>query len=389
VFLYLASPVLIDGFGIFPVPPSSSRRVVDRLTLQSAKHKKSEEERVDGSGGNERQMILRIIADRFENSGDTIKNVEWAKLKRYLYRTQGINSSQVKKTLHFLEELFPGDLHLQKRVVQCSPRILSKNVKTRLGPTAIFLKELYGTEMFQEAITRNPDLLLTVGTGYQGDELDLVEFFLRDELNLSQIKINQLKKTKPFVFQTSVSTMLRTIHFLRDILNNHEKYTPEQISRIIGNLMMSNPHILMLSEDNLKRHIEYLVQRCEFRDEDLALLIGKSGSACFLGLSVEDNIQPTLDFLSGLLSTDMLRRTILAHPPILALSLQNLRNKAAYFDAIENDNTNTKQSTRLASRILIRSPAVYSLRWVQSSNSERKKNKKFAISHPVLFFGCT
>jgi hypothetical protein len=309
---------------------------------------------------------LGIIADRFENSGD-IKKVEWAKLKRYLYRTmesgQGINSIQVKKVLQFLEDLFPGDLDLQKRVVQSSPRILSKNVKTRLGPTVIFLKELYGTELFQEAIMRNPDLLLTVGTGYKGDELDLVEFFLRDELNLGDIKINKLKKTKPFVFQTSVSTMLRTIHFLRKILNKNEKYTPEQKTRIIGNLMMSNPHILMLSEDNLKRHVECLVQRCGFEDKDLALLIGKSGSASFLGLSVEDNIQPTLDFLSEILSTNMLRRTILAHPPILALSLQNLRNKAAYFDAVENGIVK-KQSTRLASRILIRSPAVYSLRCV-------------------------
>jgi len=85
------------------------------------------------------------------------------------------------------------------------------------------------------------------------------------------------------------------------------------------------------------------------------------------GLSVQDNLQPTLDLLSELLllqeenrSADRLRRVLLSHPQILGLSLENLRAKISYFDAIDRLAPDGA-TTSLASRVLIRAPAVYSL----------------------------
>jgi hypothetical protein len=58
----------------------------------------------------------------------------------------------------------------------------------------------------------------------------------------------------------------------------------------------------------------------------------------------------------------MLRKCVVAHSQLLGLSLKNLQAKVNYFDAIDGkDSSDMPSSSSLASRIAIRSPAVYSL----------------------------
>ena len=309
------------------------------------------------------------VAERYEHDGtpritktiSTNKNNDWDKMRRFLYRATSSSSSsadrcltlsQVDKVLIFLEGLFPDNPTLQRSILQSSPRILSRNVKTKLQPTADFLRSLYGDELFVEALNRNPDLLLTAGTGYKGCELDLVEVYLREELRLRPAKINKLKKSAPALFQTSMVKLLSTVSFLEEILlaatkNGNDTTTtthsPEKVAvNTIRKLVESHPRIFQLSvEENLRPRIQYLQNRCHLQDSDLASLLKNSGAGILLGLSVRDNLQPTLDLLSELLllqedrSVQRLRRVLLSHPQILGLSLENLRAKISYFDAID------------------------------------------------------
>jgi hypothetical protein len=104
--------------------------------------------------------------------------------------------------------------------------------------------------------------------------------------------------------------------------------------------------------------MNFLMERCQLSKSDAAALIKTSPG--ILGLSVEDNLRPTLDFLSTLLENDtcLLRKCLTGHAQLLALSLKNLQQKVDYFDAIDGQETS---GTSLASRIAIRSPAVFSL----------------------------
>jgi mTERF len=133
-------------------------------------------------------------------------------------------------------------------------------------------------------------------------------------------------------------------------------------TKVIGKLVQSHPMIFHLSvEENLKPRLRFLQERCCFRDRDLASLICSS-SGSILGLSVSENLNPTIDFLSTLLSVAELRKPLLSHPQILGLSLENLRAKIDYFNRIDQmDQGWDPKKVSLASRVLMKAPAVYSL----------------------------
>jgi hypothetical protein len=304
----------------------------------------------------------------------------WTKTRNYLYRatatTDDSNDNkltvpQVKQVLAFLRSNFPPDTC--RLILQTSPRILRKNCATFLQPTTEFLRQLYRDEMLLTAIHRNPDLLLTSGMGYDADALELVEVFLRQELQLSSTNMGKLKRTAPFVFQLPVWKLLSVLNFLTQILVSSGEYQAgdQETKNVLAKLVLSHPQILQLSvESNLRPRLDFLKKRCHLLTSDLAVLIKKS-SASVLALSVKDNLEPTIDFLTDLLRDRSdpaadLRKCLRSHPQLLALSLNNLHSKKAYFDAIDENNhlscsSSSPSSSSLASRVLIRSPAVYSL----------------------------
>lgn len=351
------------------------------------------------------QNILELLKDRYDSNGQQQPNTsnsnevneenhspdDWIKMRRFLYRVtttttnttnsnnrygdHGLSIYKVRKVLDFLEEVIP-DRHIQRSVLLQVPRILTKNVNTRLRPTVEFLKSLYDDELFITAISRNPNLLLTYGTGYKGDDdLHLVETFLRTDLGLNQNSINKLKRSDPQLFQLSMVQLLSVVSFLRNLLEQHHhdqgdvssvgvSFASATSTKTIAKLVVTHPMIFQLSvTDNLVPSMRYLQERCHLLDKDLATLL-KSSSAAILGLSVKDNLEPTIDLLSNKLSKTELRKVILSHAQILGLSLDNLKNKIAYFDTIDSmSQTNPVKHGKpsLASRILLRAPAVYSL----------------------------
>jgi mTERF len=308
----------------------------------------------------------------------------WTKMRRFLYRTcaakrdGALTVRQVVNVLDFLNQTFPDNLPLQQSILMQSPRILSKHVSTRLLPTAEFLRSLYGAAAMKDAVMRNPDLLLTTGTGYNGDALDLVDVFLRQDLHLTTNNVRHLKKTCPGLFQLSMVQLLSVVSYLRSILQvpdtDPQIATPESSPTLhatatIGKLILAHPSIFQLSvPDNLRPRIQYLQDRLALSDADLACLT-RSCSGAILGLSVTRNIQPTLELLSSILpSSSDLRKALLSHPQILGLSLPNLRAKIEYFNRIDemargsgSCSAEDRGGISLASRFLMRSPTIFSL----------------------------
>ena len=232
--------------------------------------------------------------------------------------------------------------------------------------------------MLKQAVWRNPDLLLTRGMGFDLDSnsLELNHIFLQQELGLTQTKLEKVKERLPAIFQAPVSKLLSVIHFYRHYLlqslDDNEDGGVGKANQAIGKLLVAHPQIFLLSvEQGLRPRIEFLQERCQWNDADVGTLIQSSSAGAVLGLSVEDNLKPTLDFLSQRLEPEQLSRTVKAHAQLLGLSLANLQSKVSYFDSIEESCPKSRASRgmlgnrqltdSLASRMLIRSPTVFSL----------------------------
>jgi hypothetical protein len=99
------------------------------------------------------------------------------------------------------------------------------------------------------------------------------------------------------------------------------------------------------------------------------IVLGSSG--LILGLSVEQNLRPTMEYIafgifrldiSSIESMDMnaresLRKCLLSHPQLLGLSLDNFKRKVEYFQSL---------GPTLPARIASKCPAVYSLNLVDN-----------------------
>ena len=119
-------------------------------------------------------------------------------------------------------QVFPEYPSLVNSIVQSDPRILRKNVDNFLKPTIVFLQELYGIELFYEAVTRNPSILLSRGVGYDSstEEVKAIEDFLMSSLGLKQSALAKLKKKSPWLFQRSVDQIGDVIEFWDGILRD-------------------------------------------------------------------------------------------------------------------------------------------------------------------------
>lgn len=305
----------------------------------------------------------------------TESTLHWTKTRNYVYQAsrRGLTVSQIQTVLDFLEQTFPDDLQLVRSIVFQVPRILRKDVHKSLEPTVDFLKQLYGGPLFQEAIQRNPKLLLLSGVAYGGSNPHMDDF-LRDQVGLSTAVLDKLKRSAPFLFQLPVEKVQSVTNCLARRLQAGG--CPEQeVRRILRKVLSSHPSLMSLSvPDNLEPRLDFLVTKCGLGDPDVVTLIRSSPG--ILGLSVSDNLGPTLDFLSHLLSDprddeddnlqqqQRLRKCIVSHPQLLALSLDNLSVKVQYLNAIDpssSHNDTTTTSSSLATRVALRAPAVYSL----------------------------
>jgi len=322
------------------------------------------------------RSIMSILEERYDfplpstlNVDNKDKTKEWKKTRNYLYHasrsykgkshdedsnTGNIRtlSQQVVSVLDFLDERLELPPHVSKQILQESPRILRKPVDSFLIPTADFLLQLWGRELFLKAVERNPALLLTSGVGYTTNRknksvannrnastnlldddsgidnshdnnfntsLDQnIEKILLKRTGLSSSAIKRLKGSNPLVFGLLSSKVHSVLDFLDSILQEKEVNTTISTSaqtrtatkaqakiaeedsktkKILGKLILAHPYLLNLSvESNLKPRVEFLAESCNLSPTQLAKVVQTSNGSV-LGLSVEKNLRPTMDFL--------------------------------------------------------------------------------------------
>jgi hypothetical protein len=268
---------------------------------------------------------------------------------------------------------FPSDdPQLIRKILQTVPRILRKNVQTSLEPTVQFLLQLYGQDLFEEAISRNPLLLLTSGVEVGPDNKEL-QIYLEEKLGMSRAGVMRLQQKAPSLFRMSLAKIEPIVDYFLELLKSGD-FDESESKRIVRKLMSTYPYLMALSlKDNLRPRIEFLKERCGLSDGQVGSLF--KSNASILGLSVSENLQPTLDFLSELLrqprmsDKDLLglvQKSIMGNPSMLASSLKNLQSKVKYFDAIDRlaldrDEVFDSDTTSLAARVAMRAPVVFSL----------------------------
>lgn len=330
--------------------------------------------------------LLHTILDRYHNTNHTWGEEEgrrrptqplhsnWTKLRNYLYRSgHALSVGQVEQVCDFLEQTLLVDPDTPRIVLQTTPRILRKTVPTNLAPTAHFLRDLYGDTVFAHAVRRNPSLLLTRGSGYNNvDTLDLVSVYLRQDLSLTEAALRKIRTSAPQVFQTPLSTLLPTVSYLQGLLgaaiNRTDDNSKDEVRIALVKLITHHPTLLQLSVNNVAERVNYLVETLQLNNLELAELIRRHPS--ILSQSVEHNLKPTIRWLGRLLEPSEIGTCVRKHPSIVGLSLRNLQAKRDLWDSVDQYTATTKPSRddesspdddSLASRILQRCPAVYSL----------------------------
>ncbi|KAG7343449.1 mitochondrial transcription termination factor (mTERF) family protein [Nitzschia inconspicua] len=322
---------------------------------------------------------MGVLEGRYNNSevltNCHVHNVTtggWKKTRAYLYNAaERLSMNQIESVLDFLDKTLTPAISI--RVLQESPRIMRKPVESYLAPTADFLLELWGQDLFFQAIQRNPGLLLSTGLGYvpkataltdsAGASSEDVEDILTTRTSMNRKTIAKLKRNAPFVFGLSTEKVNSVLDFVEDLMKDGqiELKTGISVRLLLAKIFSVHPHFFNLSvETNLRPRVEFLSSMCEMNTTNVAKMVQVS-NGLVLGLSVEHNLKPTIDYLlENIFCSDddsdppeaHLRRCLESHPQILGLSSSNLLRKSEYFNSL---------CPSLASRIAKKCPAVYSL----------------------------
>lgn len=359
---------------------------------------------------NRARELLEVLTKRYDFGSSSKQNTrskrqeQWSKTRAYLYRAcDRLTFKQVQDVTTFLDSIVSPTT--SAHILQTTPRILRKPVDSFLQPTAGFLRDLWGPDLFQEAILRNPQLLLSSGVGYTQNEEKAdkdIEVLLLETAGLSEKNLKKFKKSAPFVFGLPKSKVEGVLRYLLNILSYLPSVSTRRTSKnsaeskiststaVLAKVLVAHPYLLNLSvENNLQPRVEFLQNSCGLNQTEVAKMV-KTSAGSVLGLSVEHNLKPTMDYLAEILDARegrahnetgeqvsssernlgvmaskqaALRKCLLAHPQLLALSLSNLQCKVDYFQGLEHlqSKDSKMKSSLLASRIAFRCPAVYSL----------------------------
>jgi hypothetical protein len=349
-----------------------------------------------------RKYLYQYRANLSRNTSSGIE-LPTKKRKRTTRNRGPLTRTHIQQIISFLETTFPNQPELQAHILQSTPRILSKyhSIESRLLPTVEFLKELYGDmagsdgkkgTMFYEAIKRNSNLLLVRGVGYVGGEntrsgnesddtnsssSEEVEAYLENVVGISSQGIAKLKNNQPTLFQLSLKNKVQpAVEYLLTLLGHSSsmKSIPTKQTKQLVKIVTNHPNLLQLGVDsNLKPTALFLRDYCELTDNELATIVGSNPSV--LGLAVDGNLRPKMQLLTNVLANGTkqgsnaesdgtktaLRKSILKHPQVLALSSSNICTKVDYFDTIDVRSNSGNNDNTLAARLLMTAPSVYSL----------------------------
>lgn len=324
VLLALSVLQLADGFMTFPMPFFQSRMSWDRCESSQREVRlprvlfkfwstRSEEIGNDGAITQISSVIILLEEKYLARGGNkTHVSKNWKRTRNYLYKAANrLTMQQIIEVLKFLDARFPP--HISRLVLQECHRILRKPIESYLIPTSDFLLQLWGEKLFIEAIERNPSLLLSRGVGNipasqrirtlenvsNSSSSASVELLLTNRAHLTDKAIWQMKKSSPFVFGLATSKVESLMNFMEEILKEGNIDASADVSKALGKLISSHPHLLNLSVDsNLRPRIEFLARKCKMNAGEVKKVVETSGGS-ILGLSVEQNLRPTIDYIQS------------------------------------------------------------------------------------------
>jgi len=180
---------------------------------------------------------------------------------------------------------------------------------------------------------------------------------------MSQSSLKLLKRKSPNIFQISIKKIKPLVACLACLLREEHNSDFHSLMKhdkaIINKIILHYPSILNLKIDFIHERIVFL-RGCGLESREIANLLKTCPG--ILGLSIENNLHPTMDFVKRCLGLDdsNFKKIMKKHPQILLLSLENLRSKVEYFRSIERL-SNVNQTNFLARKIAISAPSTFSL----------------------------
>lgn len=174
------------------------------------------------------------------------------------------------------------------RMVMKRPMILTYSVEAQLKPCILYLKSL-GSSTW---------------TGWR-----------------------RIVQTYPQVLQYPVDSYLKPkVAYLTTLLSNKRQDAIHMVA--------SNPTILWLRPELIESKLDFLQQALELDKQELHFVVTSFPQV--LGLSVETNLQPKLEYLKQHLTMDQLKEFVAYQPSLLAYSLEN-RIRPRIELLVEND----------------------------------------------------
>ena len=217
-------------------------------------------------------------------------------------------------------------------IICAQPGVLKLN-GPRLAEATLFLEGYVGADRVGQFVEMHPQSLL-----WRDEDALPVAQHLRT-IGLSKAAIERVRKALPTVDRiTSADNVERTLSFLREEL---ELSRPK-----LGALVASYPQVLGLSlEQNVRPTVEFV------RGLGVAPAKAFGRHPSLLGLSIERNLRPSADYLQSL-GVD-LSKAVAKNPTILSLNIdRNVMPTVAYLRTL---------GMRRIGRVLTQQPSILSL----------------------------
>jgi len=204
-------------------------------------------------------------------------------------------------TLFLKSRLFFSPAEINKVIIS-QPKLFTYNVK-KFEEVVDFLITQVPTPDVKVIVKRWP-ILLTYSVE---SRIKPGVIFLK---SLGNTRWKRILVKYPQVLTHSVNTVLRPkLEYLAGLLN----------VRSAKNLVTNYPPLLWLSSDLIQRKFEFLKERLDLTQVEAEVLVETYPQ--ILGLSIENNMMPKIEYLLLHLPPDQLREWALYQPAILAYSL--------------------------------------------------------------------
>ncbi len=217
-----------------------------------------------------------------------------------------------------------------RKIVLKNPRVLMMSVEQNLTPKCVFyfiMTLQMNTKDVGKLLVKYPQIL---DYNLEHHTLPIHHYFL--SLDFSTYEFSRILQKHPRLITYSLIHIKRRIGYLRFGLSLE--------ANAIRRILYQCPQIVSLGQENLERTVDFLLQAVapgaslqgsttsasEVLDDQDALAIVQiliAGLPTLLGLSIDKNLAPKVEYLRAKLGQDELASALLRMPALLGYSLQN------------------------------------------------------------------